>query len=247
MEGRNIDMDISDALIEKPYPFTIEAEGQRERHFFLYPVTLGKFNLLQRHMENLDIDTKNIQISPYLEALRVVSTKKDEVCKIFAYHTLKKKRDLFDVKLVNETAEFIRDNSSDEELASLLIYILTKDDVVQFKKHLGITKENDRLANVLRAKRKAQKSNNNYSFGAKSIYGTLIDPICERYKWPYDYVIWGVSLTNLQMLLGDMPQEIYLSDDEKSKIPSSLLNEDDDVINADDKDNTQMILSMDWK
>lgn len=61
MESKNINMNIDDALIEKPYPFTIEEEGKGERHFFLYPVTLGKLHMLKRHMENLEIDLRNLQ------------------------------------------------------------------------------------------------------------------------------------------------------------------------------------------
>lgn len=247
MEDKYIEMNIDDALIEKPYPFTIEAEGKGERHFFLYPVTLGKLHLLKRHMDNLQIDFKNLQASPHLEALRVVATKREEVCKVFAYHTLKRKRDIFDQQLVNETAAFINDNSSDEELAMLLVHIITKDNVEQYKNHLGITKENERMRAVADAKKSAQKSQNDFQFGGKTIYGTLIDTACERYGWPYDYVVWGISLVNLQLLLADRIQNIYLSDEEKAHVQSSLLNDDADVINADDKGNMERILSMDWR
>lgn len=247
MINKYIDMNIDDALIEKPYPFTIEAGGKDERHFFIYPVTLGKLHLLKRHMENLQIDFENVKINPHLEALRVVTDKKDEVCKVFAYHALKRKRDIFDTRLVQETADFIKENSSNEDLATLLIYILTKDNVEAYKNHLGIAKENERMRKVVRAKNIAQKSRNDFEFGGKTIYGTLIDQACERYGWEYDYVIWGISLVNLQLLLADKIQNIYLTDEEKKRIPSSLLNDDKDVINADDKANMEKILSMDWR
>lgn len=246
MQDKYIDMNIDDALMEKPYPFVVESEGKGERHFFLYPVTLGKMHLLKRHMENLQIDFKNIQVNPHLEALRVVSIKREEVCRVFAYHTLKRKRDIFDTQQVNDTTAFLNDNLSDEELATLLIHILTKDNVEAFKQHLGITKENDRMRSVIDSKKSLQKSHNEFQFGGKTIYGTLIDTACERYGWPYDYVVWGISLVNLQLMLADRVQTIYLSDDEKKSIQSSLLN-DDDVIRADDKDNQELILSMDWR
>ncbi len=247
MEDKLIDMNIDDSLIEKPYAFTIETEGKGERHLFLYPVTLGKLHVLKRHMENLQIDIDNMNVNPHLEALRVVAAHKEEVCKVFAYHTVKRKRDIFDTHLIQETADFIKDNSSDEELATLLILVLTKDNVQQYKDHLGITKENERLRRVVEAKKAAQKSKNDFEFGGKTIYGTLIDQACERYGWEYDYVMWGISLVNLQLLLADKVQNIYLTDDEKRKIPSVLLNDDKDVINADDKANREKILAMDWR
>lgn len=240
-------MNIDDALIEKPYPFTIEAEGKGERHFFLYPVTLGKLHLLKRHMENMEINLDNVRVNPHLEALRVVKGHKDEVCKVIAYHTFKRKRDIFDTTLIQETADFIRDNSADEELATLLIFLLTRDNIEQYKEHLGIAKENERMRRVAEAKKAAQKSKNDYEFGGKTIYGTLIDQACERYGWPYDYVVWGISLVNLQLLLADKIQNIYLTDEEKKKVQSSLLNDDQDVIKADNKENMERILAMDWR
>ena len=239
-------MNIDDALIEKPYPFTIEEEGKGERHFFLYPVTLGKLHMLKRHMENLEIDLRNLQTNPYLESLRIVAVHREEVCRLITYHTLKRKRDIFDSQLVEETKAFIGANSSDEELATVLIYILTKDNVEEYKKHLGIAKENERMRNVAEAKKKAQKSQNDFEFGGKTIYGTLIDQACERYGWPYDYVVWGISLVNLQLLLADKIQNIYLTDEEKKKVSAGLLN-GSDTINADDPSNIEKILSMDWR
>ena len=58
--------------------------------------------------------------------------------------------------------------------------------------------------------------------------------------------MWGISLTNLQLMLADRVQNIYLSDDEKNKIPSRLLNSSD-TINADDKANMEKILAMNWR
>ena len=247
MEDKIIDMNIDDALIEKPFPFVVESDGNRERRFFLYPVTLGKLHLLKRHMDNLDINFENVKTNPYLEALRIVSRKKEEVCRVFAYHTLKRKRDIFDVELVKDTASFLKQNCTSEELATLLVHLLTRDNIEQYKQHLGISNENERMMRLLNAKKSAQKSKNDYQFGGRTIYGTLIDQACERYGWPYDYVVWGISLVNLQLLLADRVQSIFISDDEKKKIPSSVLNDDPDIIRMDNKENVQRVLDMDWR
>lgn len=246
MAEKKTDMNIDDALIEKPYPFTVEGERMGKR-YYLYPVTLGKLHVLKRHMENLQLDLGNLKLNPNLEVLRVVKAKKEEVCKVIAYHTLKRKRDIFDTALVQETADFIGKNSDEEELAALLLYLLTKENVEVYKEHLGIANENERLRKVIRAKKAAQKTKNDFEFGGKTVYGTLIDQVCERYGWEYDYVVWGISLVNLQLLLADKIQNVYLTDEEKKKIPASLLNDDKDVINADDKENAKKILAMDWR
>jgi len=246
MKDDFIDMNIDDALIEKPYGFTIEEGEKGERRFFLYPVTLGKLHLLQRHLSNLEINEENLKLQPYLEALRIVREKRSEVCKYFAYLTFKRKRDLFDNELVESRQKEFEEFCTEEDLSSLLIYVLTKDDVEAFKKHLGISRENERMSKVVAAKESAQKSKNDFSFGGKTAYGLLIDTACERYGWTYEYVLWGISFVNLQMLLADRVQTVYLTDDEKKKIPKNLLS-GDKVINADDKRNMEQILSMNWK
>lgn len=247
MAKNNLEMDIDDALIEKTHGFIIEsADGKGERHFLLYPVTLGKAHLLKRHLDNLEINEENIKINPFLETLRVVEKNKFGVCKLIAYHTLKKKRDIFNNEVVEEIATFINENSSNDEIASLFLYILTRDNILEYKKHLGIAKENDRFRQVINYKERIKKGRSDYSFGGKTIYGTLIDVACERYGWTLDYVLWGISLVNLQLMLSDRVQNIYLSDEEKKKIPSRLLN-NADTINADDKANLEKILRMNWK
>lgn len=246
MADKYIDMNIDDALIEKPHCFGVETEGKGERHFYLFPVTLGKLHLLKRHMDNLEIDFNMLAINPCTEALRLATTKKEECCRILTYHTLKKKRDIFDYLLVEERVKFFGEHLTYEELAAVILVILTKDNIDKFKAHLGIAKENERMRKVAEAKKKAQKSQNDFSFGCKSIYGTLIDTACERYGWSYDYVMWGISLINLQLMLADRMQNIYLTDDEKKKVSAGLL-DGGETINADDKANMEKILSMNWR
>lgn len=246
MNDKFVDMNINDALIEKPHGFSVDVSEGTTKRFYLYPTTLGKMYIIKRHLDNLEINHQNLSTNAFLETLRIVQGKREEVCRIITYNTLKKKRDVFDQELVDDRTEFFDKNCSNEDLASLLLYILTKDDVESFKKHLGITKENDRMNQVISAKNEAQKSKNDYTFGGKTIYGTLIDVACERYSWSYDYVVWGISLVNLKMMMADRVQNIYISDEEKKKIPSSLLS-DGDVIKADDKANRDKILQMDWR
>lgn len=116
---------------------------------------------------------------------------------------------------------------------------LSEGDVSVYTKHLGIDKEKEWQAKAMRAK----NNNNSLVFGGKSIYGTLIDTACERYGWTLEYVVWGISYANLQLLLADSVTSIYLSDEERKRIN---IPKDRRVINADDPANMEKIKAMNW-
>ena len=80
----------------------------------------------------------------------------------------------------------------------------------------GIDKESKRLSDVLKVKAD-NKDGGSLSFGGKSIWGTLVDAACERYGWTYQYTIWGISFSNLQLLLADHIKTIFLTDEERKK------------------------------
>lgn len=48
--------------------------------------------------------------------------------------------------------------------------------------------------------------------GGNSPWGSIIDAAAARYGWTYDYIVWGVSYINLQMMLYDQITEIYTGD-----------------------------------
>ena len=86
-ENRKItEMNIADTIMERPYGFQVN-----KRHFYLYPITLGKTYLLSRLIESLDMNADIIKSNPYMEALRLCQEKKDIVCQLLSYHTLNKK------------------------------------------------------------------------------------------------------------------------------------------------------------
>ena len=224
-ESQLINQYIADAIIERPHGFSVGS-----RHFYLYPVTLGKMYLLQRLMETLELDNKLLQQNPFMEANRLVSEKKDVCCQVLAYHTMRTKDEIFDNRLVQKTKKFFMRNMEDKDIATLLIMAMTSDKTMQFVKYLKLDKEDDRMRQVMSVK----KDKNSYSFGGKSVYGMLIDSACERYGWTMDYVVWGISFTNLQMLLKDSVKIIYLSDEERKKCHVS--NSKEERIDANDPD-----------
>lgn len=231
-------MDIADAMIEKPHGFALG-----DRHFYIYPTTLGKTMLLKRHIDALGIDTEKLAVNPFLEALRVTEANKEQASRIIAYHTLKRKRDIFDNEKVQEIAEYINNEAEKEDIASLLLVVLTSDKTAQFIKHLRIDKEQDRLRQV----QKVKKNKNEFSFGGQSVYGTLLDYACERYGWTHDYILWGISYTNLQLMMADKMQSVFLADEELKHVSPALLHSASERIKADDPRNKELIKQMDWR
>lgn len=233
-DGKLIDMDIADTIIERPHGFKVN-----QRQFYLYPVTLGKTYLISRLVECLGINLEIIKANPYMEALRLCQEKKESVCRILSYHTINKKEELFDYDFVQERCNFFYKEIDNDSMAQLLVMVLSEGDISAYIKHLGIDKEKEWQAKAMRAK----KDNNSLTFGGKSIYGTLIDTACQRYGWTFKYVVWGISYANLQLLLADSVTSIYLSDEERKRVN---IPQDRDIINADDPANMAKIKAMKW-
>lgn len=45
--------------------------------------------------------------------------------------------------------------------------------------------------------------------GGRSVWGCFLDEVCKRYHWTFDYVVWGVSYQNINMMLSDSIQTFY--------------------------------------
>jgi hypothetical protein len=230
-----VEMDIADAIIDKPYAFSVAGKA-----FKIYPPSLGKSFIIERLVKALEVNVTTLRSNIYLESMRVCHEKKDIVCRLLAYGTFSRKNDILDKAVISKRAEFFESKLSEEELTQLLILSLSFDNTDEFIKHLEIEKDKAFRDKVSKAK----KSDNTYIFGGKSIYGTLIDVACERYGWTFDYVVWGISYVNLRMLVADMITSVYLSDEERKK--ARLPKADEERINMDDPKNWERIKQMDF-
>lgn len=215
-------LDLADAIIERPQGFQI---GHRQ--FYLYPVSLGKMYLLARLVDGLEVKKENLKVNPFLETLRLVREKRNVVCRLIAYHTCRTKDEVFNNVLIKQRINLLA-KESDSDLATVLIMVLQSEKTSVYIKKLGIDKEQERFHKVMKIK----DTKNVLSFGGISIYGTLIDAACERYGWSYDYVVWGISYTNLRLMLADAIKTVTLSDKESKRVHVSR---DNEVINGDDK------------
>lgn len=231
---KDIDEKIVDVITEVPYAFKID-----DRQFYLYPQSLGKMYICSRIIESLGLNYNIIKLNPSLEALRIVEQKKSSVISLIVNNTCKTKDELFDSEIVEKRSTFFEAKLDDRELATLLLVILSRTNTDELMKHFGIDEETDRMKRILSVKKNA----NNISFGGKSIYGTMIDLACERYGWTLNYVVWEISFVNLQMMLADKITSIYLTDDEMKRLG---LPKDGITLHADNKEDMQKILAMDW-
>lgn len=227
-----IEMNIADAIMEKPVGFKI---GRRQ--FYLYPPTLGKNYLLSRLIKALKVNKEMVSHNPYLEAFRLVTENGEIVCRLLAYHSLSKKLDIQDESKVKSRTKLFQEKLDVEELAQLLVITFTLEDVSSYITHLGIDKEQAERNRIIKVK----NMSGNLSFCGKSTYGTLIDWACQRYGWSMEYVVWGISYANLQMLMADAITSVYLSEEERKKLG---ITDDREIINADDPKNRELIRKM---
>lgn len=234
MEDRErIEMNIADTIIERPIGFNVGS-----RRFFIYQPTLGKTYLFVRLFKTLDANDKVIAANPYMEALRLCQTKKDIVCRILSYYTFGRKEDIVDNSKVEYRAKWFERKLDNEELSTIFVLILSSDNTEEYIKYFGIDKERKERERIAKLKNKKDSSIN---FGGNSAYGTLIDFACQRYGWTMDYVVWGISYSNLRMLMADAITTIYLSAEERKELH---IFDNVEYINADDPKNKELIRSM---
>lgn len=225
----DIELELIDALTDKPHQFLVE-----KKKFALYPKTLGKMRILQPVYDSLGVNEENVKLDPHLEAIRLCHDKRDSVCLVISYNTFRRKNEILDDMKVQERAKFFNEHLSVEDLALLLVLVLTDDRTSVFLNYLGIEKDLELKRKIAKIK----KDTNCVSIGGSSIYGALVDFACNRYGWSLDYVLWEISYTNLYLLYSDQPMTINLSIDERKEL--HIFN-DEDVINGDDPRNADKI------
>lgn len=204
----NIDMDIADTIMQRPHSFSIG-----KFVYNIHPVTLGKHYILMRYFDDLSVNKVLSETNSDEQLLLLIRSKKYDFCHILSLYCAETKEDVFNNVRIVQRAKFFEKQLSEEEICTLFITCISMDDLPKYYEYLGIDKERQRMAKVIRAK----KDKSDLTFGGKSIYGTLLDHACERYGWTLDYVVWGISYVNLQLMLADNIQSIYLTDEEKKR------------------------------
>ena len=225
---KQIEMNVSDALIERPIQFHVGG-----RAYSLYPATLGKTEILKSLYLAIDVDLDLLAVHPMVETLRVCKTYRQVVCQIVAYSTFKDKASIMNAEKVTQRAAVFEREINIEDLAALLSLILSSDRTEEFVRYFGIDRDREKRQQINHLK----GDSSSLTFGGKSVYGLLIDFACQRYGWTLDYILWGISLVNLNMLFADAITTVYLNDEERKKLGMS----NGEVIDADDPANKELI------
>lgn len=201
-------------------------------HFYLYPVTLGRAYLISREREGMAENLKEVfDISSEKEKLDY----RMSLCRILALQTFKNPEQIFDVKKLEKRVNFFYNNIDSEGLFCLYDMIMDsmKDSSLYIKSY-GLDLDKKALLRIAKLK----GDSGSISFGGKTAYGSFISPACEKYGWSIRYVVWGISLTNLEMLLADAQTSVYLTKDERKKLKLST---DRTVIDANDPANIEQM------
>lgn len=233
----NIAEYFADIVMEAPHAFSTDKET-----FRLYPLTLGKLMLVERLLKAMGIDKIGFAKWPVVEVIKLVQQHREECLTVIYYVTAKDKSECFDSGLRKTVVGRLTEQLTDEDIATLLVYILTEDKSDKVKAHYHIDEENEAMSTAIRAKDKG----GSLSFGGKTLLGTVIDQACERYGWTVDYAVWGVAYSTLMLMLADRVNTVYVSEDERKRIPARILQRDESVIKAS-RDTMEQIKSMSWK
>lgn len=223
--------ELTDAVIERPVDFSV---GKKRLN--LYQASLGKMFLVTRLLDSMKVSQQRLSEDAFSEAARLCRFNRENVVRLIAFYTVKYKEDHFNNELIEQRCSILS-TLDDDELTTLLMIVLTQDSSDKFIKEYGIDKEKQIVQRIVKYK----QDKGNLSFGGKTVYGTLIDSACERYGWSFDYVVWGISYTNLRMITADSVVSMYLSKDDMKKLHVSA---DREVIDASDPKNFEKIKAM---
>lgn len=213
-ENRAIENEIADIIVGRPQEFSVGRKQYR-----LYPVTLAKMYLLRKYMDELSIDMDLLKINPYIEALRLANVKPDLCAGVIAIHaTPNTYRDLCDNRAITIRTNAFR-KMKDEDLATLLVLVLSVESTDRITAYLGIDDERKRLEQVMEAK--SGKDSNSLSFFGKSVFGSFIEPL-KQMGYTDDEILYERGYTYLRLMLADKPTSVYVSDDERKELPSSV-------------------------
>lgn len=223
-------------LLDQPHRFEVDG-----RPFSLRPLSLGAALYVETLRQGLalppetETETDTALLVAY--ALELATLQPALTARFVAAHTLRIPSRLMG-KALDERAALFASKLQAEELAQLLLLCLDQPTASQLLAELGIDAERERFKTALSVK---DESPNSLSFGGKSIYGQLLAPAAERFGWTLHYLLWEISLPNLQLLLSDAPQSLYLSDKEAKRLGRKTARASATIIQADDPANAQAV------
>lgn len=223
-----------DTLLERSICFSIDkAGGAKSKHFTLCQPPLGVVLLTAPIIEALEVNELLASSDIALEAMRLAGERRELSLRLIAIYTLRGQKSWLSDKCIQERISELSSLSSDE-IAQLLIVVLSLDSTDSLIRHYGI---DEQLAIRQRIAKTKGSDNSGISVGGKTIYGSLIDDVAQRYGWTMRYILWEISYSNIKMLMADATAHYPLTQDEMAQIGLSSTNiirmdedRDDDII-----------------
>lgn len=228
-----MDANISNILLQRPVTFTIG-----DNRYSIYPATLGCMQLSAVLLQDFDTDEGVARAGNDLELMRIFHNYNDHCYRLIAYRMLKGK-EVIDEQKVRKVIRVLKalDN---EDVLLLLKVVLEQTDMASLMKGLGITAELDEMRRVVAMKKDEGAS---LQYCGVSIYGGTINTLAEKYGWTLDYILWGISYDNIQLLLADAPKTIFLSEEERKRIKTTR---GKDVMKVDDPANYEALKHLEF-
>ena len=210
----DIEYDLADVIIGAPHDFFVEKD-----RFRLYPMTLAKMFLLKRYFDELDFSEENVRLNPYMEAVRLAEEHTEVCCRIIAVFTAPNTyKDLYDYDAIEKRFDRFKEKLSYEDIATMMVYVLTWDKTDALYRHIGLDKEAVRRATIMKVKK---DDKNNISFGGLSLFGTFIGQLKEM-GYSDDEILYEKGYCYLRMMIADKMTSVYLSDDELKSLPDEV-------------------------
>lgn len=218
---------LTGAITEKPLSFLVGST-----RYYLYPPSLGVHLLTHSLLERMGVDTDLLAIDPDMELLRLATLHRDSALRLIAINSLKGYAEVQNETKVQRRIRALGRGLTASEVASLLAFALKSDGYEDLTRHYGIEQDREERERIGRIK--GDKSM--LTLGGRTLYGGLIDFVCQRYGWTLDYCVWGISYLNLKMLSSDASLSVYLSEEEQKQYHSHRA-----IVSADDPANRDYI------
>jgi hypothetical protein len=180
-----------DAITELPIEYKVG-----EKIYYLYPPSLGSTLLINRANKR---DREN---------------REDIIYEMLAICSFERRKDACKPSLLNKRIEELKRASVNELMPIYTMFSEWGNDQDKFTKLFNLDVEQRYMK---RARDVKGSDSSSLVFNGKSMYGALIDVACERYGWSMNYVVWGISMLNLNMLMEDKVVSVYLTKEESKK------------------------------
>ena len=200
-----------DTLTERPTAFQVGRV-----HYAIHPPSLGVYLLSSRLLEAIGTDHALLATDLPAEALRLAYAHRADVLRLIVLNTLRGYLEVTDEGKIQGRIAHLDRRLTTEELAQLLCLVLQADPYTELVEHYGIQADLQERETIRQIKGEAGMVH----LGGRTLYGGLIDHTAERYGWTMDYILWGISYTNLRLLSADASTSVYLSEEEQKQYKS---------------------------